>query len=72
MLFLGRLTVQKGAHHFLQAARKVLDYNPAVRFVVAGEGYLLPELVGKACDMGLADAVMFAGKGLDDQSTKQK
>src|SRR4030042_1665297 len=35
VLFLGRLTIQKGAEFFLKAARKVLDYEPDVIFVVA-------------------------------------
>ena len=62
VLFLGRLTVQKGAHHFLRAARKVADLRPDVRFVVAGSGYLLPELINQACELGLADKIIFAGK----------
>jgi glycosyltransferase involved in cell wall biosynthesis len=62
VLFLGRLTVQKGAHHFLKAARKVADLRPDVRFVIAGDGYLLPDLIAQACDLGLADKIIFAGK----------
>lgn len=62
VLFLGRLTVQKGARYFVTAAKRVLEKNPNVRFVVAGEGYLLPELIEQACAIGLGDAMMFAGK----------
>jgi glycosyltransferase involved in cell wall biosynthesis len=62
VLFLGRLTVQKGPFHFLEAARIVHHHRPDVQFVVAGEGYLLPELVDRACNMGLQSSVMFAGK----------
>ncbi len=62
VLFLGRLTVQKGARYFIEAARLISDKNPDVRFVVAGEGYLLPELIHQACDMKLADKIVFAGK----------
>ncbi len=62
VLFLGRLTVQKGAHHFLQAARKVADLRPDARFVVAGNGYLLPELITESVRLGLADRVVFAGQ----------
>lgn len=62
ILFLGRLTVQKGAHYFLKAAQKVSAIRPDARFVVAGDGYLLPELLTQACTLGLADRVVFAGK----------
>ena len=61
VLFLGRLTVQKGPFHFLEAARLVHAHNPDVKFVMAGEGYLMGELIDRACDMGLHDTMMFAG-----------
>lgn len=68
VLFLGRLTVQKGALYFLEAAKKIIAHLPETRFVIAGEGYLLPELIGKTCDMGLADSVIFAGKVKSDEA----
>ncbi|HRH94111.1 MAG TPA: glycosyltransferase family 4 protein, partial [Candidatus Peribacteria bacterium] len=68
VLFLGRLTVQKGAPHFLRAARKVADMRPDVRFVIAGNGYLLPELISQACELGLADKIIFAGKVSSDEA----
>lgn len=62
VLFLGRLTVQKGAGYFIEAAKRVSELRPDARFVVAGEGYMLPELINKACHLGLADRMVFAGK----------
>ena len=62
ILFIGRLTVQKGPFHFLEAARLVHEMNRDARFIVAGEGYLLPDLIERSCAMGLQDSVMFAGK----------
>jgi glycogen synthase len=62
ILFIGRLTVQKGPFHFLEAARLVHKHNPKARFVLAGEGYLLPELIDRSISMGLGDCMMFAGK----------
>lgn len=70
VLFLGRLTVQKGALHFLKAARQIADINPDARFVVAGHGYLLPELIQNAYDMGLADKVVFAGHVKSEEANK--
>jgi len=62
VLFLGRLTVQKGPHEFLSAAKRVLERRPDVLFVVAGDGYLLPELIERSCTLGIQDAVLFTGK----------
>lgn len=38
VLFIGRLTRQKGPEFFVEIASKVLEYNPDVRFVMAGTG----------------------------------
>jgi glycogen(starch) synthase len=38
VLFVGRLTRQKGPERFLEIAAKVLEQDPNVRFVVAGTG----------------------------------
>lgn len=38
VLFVGRLTRQKGPEHFLEIASRVLKENPDVRFVMAGIG----------------------------------
>jgi glycosyltransferase involved in cell wall biosynthesis len=54
--------VQKGPFHFLEAARIVKEFHPNAQFVIAGDGYLLPELIDRACHMGLQDNVIFAGK----------
>jgi glycosyltransferase involved in cell wall biosynthesis len=70
VLFLGRLTVQKGVTHFIDAARKVADQNPGVRFVVAGEGYLLPQLIAQACRVGLQDSIIFAGRVTSAEAKK--
>jgi len=69
VLFLGRLTIQKGAEFFLKAARKVLDYEPDTRFVVAGTGDMLPKLVHQAVDMGISNRIIFTGR-LTEQEVK--
>jgi len=70
VLFLGRLTVQKGAVHFIDAARKVADQSPQARFVIAGEGYLLPQLIAQACRVGLQDRMIFAGRVTSEEAKK--
>ncbi len=61
VLFLGRLTVQKGAYQFLDAARIVSTHRPDVQFIVAGKGDQLRFLIQRACALQLADRVAFAG-----------
>jgi len=60
VLFLGRLTIQKGPEFFLRAAKKVLEYE-SCKFVVAGMGDMLPRLIDQAVDMGISDKVIFTG-----------
>ncbi len=61
VLFTGRLTVQKGPDFFLDAAAKVLEKNKKARFVLVGSGYMLPQLINKAIDLGISDKVSFVG-----------
>ncbi|PNX49764.1 MAG: hypothetical protein BV457_00590 [Thermoplasmata archaeon M9B1D] len=68
VLFLGRLTLQKGPEFFLKSAKKVLEYENC-KFVVAGIGDMLPELIEKAVDMGIADKIIFTGR-LSDEEVK--
>ena len=67
VLFLGRLTIQKGAEFFLKAARKVLDNEPDVHFVVAGIGDMLPRLIDQAVDLGISNKVIFTGRLTEDE-----
>jgi glycosyltransferase involved in cell wall biosynthesis len=67
VLFLGRLTIQKGAEFFLKAARKVLDYEPDVHFVVAGIGDMLPRLIDQAVGLGISNKVIFTGRLTEDE-----
>ena len=61
MLFLGRLTMQKGASYFVQAAAKVLARRQDVRFIIAGWGDLGPAVVEQVAALGLGGHVHFAG-----------
>lgn len=67
VLFLGRLTVQKGAEFFLRAAQRVSLLEPDVRFVVAGSGDLLPVLISEAIGLGISDRVVFTGRLSDEE-----
>lgn len=61
VLFLGRVTFQKGPVYFLEAAARVVRVMPQVRFVMGGSGDLLPSMVERAAAMGLARHVRFTG-----------
>ena len=61
MLFLGRLTQQKGPDYFLRAAQKVLSLEPDVKFVIAGKGDLLDDLKELAEELGIKRKVVFTG-----------
>jgi glycogen synthase len=61
VLFLGRITAQKGPALFLHAARSIASRFASVRFVMAGEGDLLPSMRWLACELGLASKVHFPG-----------
>ncbi len=61
VLFLGRVTLQKGPDYFLEVAKKVLSFEPNVRFVIAGSGDMLPKLMFHAAHLGLTNKVMFTG-----------
>ncbi|MCG3133886.1 MAG: Glycogen synthase [Planctomycetes bacterium] len=61
VLFLGRVTYQKGPGVFLEAAARVVAARPRVKFVVAGDGDLLRGIIERAASLGLARHVHFTG-----------
>jgi glycogen synthase len=67
VLFLGRITMQKGPEYFLASAKKVLEVMQNVKFVMAGSGDLTRRTIEMANEMGIGDKVLFTGflKGPD-------
>ena len=61
VLFVGRLTRQKGPSRFLEAARRVAAERPDARFVLAGTGDRILWLRRRARELGLSDRVRFLG-----------
>jgi len=61
VLFLGRLTPQKGPTIFLELAKKVLERTKKVRFLVAGAGEMERELMLWASSLGYGAHIMFTG-----------
>jgi glycosyltransferase involved in cell wall biosynthesis len=61
VLFLGRITMQKGPEYFLRAAKKVLDVMDNVKFVMAGSGDMMHYAVNMAAELGIGHKVLFTG-----------
>lgn len=61
VLFLGRITMQKGPEYFIAAARRVLEKIQNVKFVVAGSGDMALRMVELAASMGIGHKVLFTG-----------
>lgn len=56
---IGRLTVQKGLPNLLQAAKKVVQYNPKTMFLIVGSGEQYYELLTLAAELGIGQNVLF-------------
>lgn len=65
--FLGRITYQKGPEYFVEAAKKVIQRDTNVRFVMAGNGDLLNKMVERVAELGMGTKFHFTGflKGKD-------
>ena len=59
--FLGRVTFQKGPEYFIEAAYKVLQRDPNVRFVMAGTGDLLEKMIRRVAQLRIATKFHFTG-----------
>ena len=70
VVFMGRLTSQKGAEYFLQLARAVQTRKPEALFVVAGSGDLYHELLFKTAGKQLTATVLFSGFLRDSQRNR--
>jgi glycogen(starch) synthase len=64
--YVGRLVREKGVQVLIDAAFKILSYEPDAKFVIAGTGPYENYLRNKARDMGLGDKMLFTGYISDD------
>jgi len=56
---IGRMTIQKGLTHLLEAAQKVIEKNPKVLFLIAGGGEQQEELIRIAASYKISTNVIF-------------
>jgi len=61
VLYHGRITIQKGVDYFVRAARRVIDEDPNVMFVISGWGDMTNQIIAQVGEMGLSGHVLFAG-----------
>ncbi len=59
--FLGRITLQKGPQFLFETAKKVVAQYPNVRFVIAGKGDQLMQLVNASARANLSRYFIFTG-----------
>ncbi|MEG1556476.1 MAG: glycosyltransferase family 4 protein [Bacteroidales bacterium] len=59
--FLGRVTFQKGPEYFVETAKKVLEKDENVRFVLAGDGDMMTKVIDRVAELGISDKFHFTG-----------
>jgi len=61
VLFLGRITFQKGPDYFVEAAALVLEKMADVAFIMAGSGDMTGQMMRRVIELGIADNFEFTG-----------
>ncbi len=59
--YIGRITFQKGPEYFVETARKLIQYDDNVRFVMAGSGDMFPRIIRLAARYRIGHKVHFTG-----------
>lgn len=70
VLYLSRVSRQKGPMSFIRAAKRVIHRDRSVRFVVAGKGEMVPEMIRYCLENGLMENVSFTGFVPDNEAQK--
>ncbi len=61
VLYHGRISIQKGVDNFVRAARRVVDVDPDVIFVISGWGDMTNQIIEQVGALQLSEHVRFAG-----------
>jgi glycosyltransferase involved in cell wall biosynthesis len=67
VLYHGRITIQKGVDYFVRAARRVVDVDNQVVFIISGWGDMTRQIIEQVGAAGLSGHVLFAGALWDDE-----
>ena len=61
VLFLGRITLQKGPDYFLEVASRIHDKHPEVHFIMAGGGDMMNKMIHRSASHRLRNRFLFTG-----------
>lgn len=67
VLFVGRITLQKGVDYLLHAAKMALKHDPKILFVIAGSGDMERQIIQLAANLGISGNILFAGFVRDEK-----
>ncbi|HET6405998.1 MAG TPA: glycosyltransferase family 4 protein [Candidatus Thermoplasmatota archaeon] len=70
VLYLSRVSRQKGPMSFIRAAKRVVDRDRSVRFIVAGKGEMVPEMISYCIQNGIMENVTFTGFVPDNEAQR--
>lgn len=70
VLFVGRMSLQKGPDYFVRLAHKVLQKREDVEFLMAGSGPELKNIIELSINLGIHDKIKFLGFVPDDELKK--
>jgi glycogen synthase len=61
VLFIGRIATQKGLKFLIKTAKSVVEADSDIKFIIAGDGDSLPEIIDMVCKYNLEQHVIFTG-----------
>lgn len=61
VLFTGRITYQKGVDYLVTAAKKALQIDPKIVFMIVGSGDMLNQIIAQTASLGISDHFYFPG-----------
>lgn len=61
VLYVGRLTFQKGVEYFIRAAKEIVQHHPDTIFLIVGDGDMYQQHVLEAASLGIGNKIIFTG-----------
>lgn len=67
VLYVGRLSPQKGVDYLIRAFKIVTQYRSDTYLVIAGDGPMMNQLIDLSISLGIQDKVLFLGRVSDEE-----